>query len=648
MFRSKYKKLLLFCVIFTAISVLAGSGVVSGNNEASARDNSIPAEHIKIDQFQAPSSGRFLSAATAPTEHLSVPAGEQSFTFKTQTYTPELDMNALGVKLTGSDLVVDANGNGSIEIVAHINGRKQDVSRQLPPLNDDLKEPLAAGVFVTKPVIVEDVVDFSLELTLNRLTDGTSPTIDDVEIIYLDSSRGTPRSAATVSTSAGKKTDEPNIITRKEWGADEKYRRDADGDVIWPIKYKDPEVFIIHHTAGTDGGDDPAATVRAVYYWHAMVLGWGDIGYNYLIDPAGNIYKGRKGKDGAIGGHTFNDSDNINYNDGSIGIALLGCYEETQGACYTQYEMTPEMKAALAKLIGYKAAEEKIKPKSKTTLKGATAKRVSGHRDLDYTYCPGSDLYELLKTIRKKSQEQYEIFSLKPWEAQFDDVAVTLPESEEALDTATLEAGIPYQVTMQYTNTGKNTWRQNKLKLKVYNGTGKAPTSLAHNSWSDGYGKIQMNEESVAPGQTASFTFLIKSPTEAKVRNIVTKLFHGKTKVKSSNATSTFTFLQKYAGELTAHTFPVAMFAGSEQTASFTFTNVGEMPWKKKAAVTINGEKVGKLGSVVLTGQSATVDVTFTAPSPKKSGKVKTFVVQLEQNGMRIAGTRTVFVARID
>ena len=58
---------------------------------------------------------------------------------------------------------------------------------------------------------------------------------------------------------------------------------------IWPIQQAPIEKFIIHHTAGSDGGDDPAATIRGIYYWHAVVLGWGDMGYNFLIDGQGNF-----------------------------------------------------------------------------------------------------------------------------------------------------------------------------------------------------------------------------------------------------------------------------------------------------------------------------------------------------------------------
>lgn len=51
------------------------------------------------------------------------------------------------------------------------------------------------------------------------------------------------------------------------------------------------------HTAtesGTEAGEtDPAAIVRAIYRYHAVDLGFGDIGYQLLVDQHGCVYEGR-------------------------------------------------------------------------------------------------------------------------------------------------------------------------------------------------------------------------------------------------------------------------------------------------------------------------------------------------------------------
>ena len=65
--------------------------------------------------------------------------------------------------------------------------------------------------------------------------------------------------------------------------------------------------------------------VRAIYEFHAVERGWGDIGYHLLIDEAGTVYEGRAGTadvlDGGpavVGGHVYG------HNGGTLGIALLG------------------------------------------------------------------------------------------------------------------------------------------------------------------------------------------------------------------------------------------------------------------------------------------------------------------------------------
>ena len=110
------------------------------------------------------------------------------------------------------------------------------------------------------------------------------------------------------------------IVPRAGWGADEKLRFDKDNKEIWPPDYRAIKKVIVHHTVTRDPETDPRATLRAIYQYHAVSRGWGDIGYNFLIDQQGTIYEGRFGGDRVVGGHA------LQYNWGSIGIAILGDY----------------------------------------------------------------------------------------------------------------------------------------------------------------------------------------------------------------------------------------------------------------------------------------------------------------------------------
>ena len=90
----------------------------------------------------------------------------------------------------------------------------------------------------------------------------------------------------------------------------------------WDPEYVPVKKIIVHHTVTSNSDPDPAATVRSIYYYHAVSLGWGDIGYNFLIDRQGRIYEGRYGGNAVVGGHA------LTWNYGSVGIAALGNYEE--------------------------------------------------------------------------------------------------------------------------------------------------------------------------------------------------------------------------------------------------------------------------------------------------------------------------------
>ena len=85
----------------------------------------------------------------------------------------------------------------------------------------------------------------------------------------------------------------PEVTPRVDWGADESLRYDSTGREIWPPSFHPIQKVIVHHTATYNDDPDPTRTVRAIYRYHAVDRGWGDIGYNFLIDGAGTVYEGR-------------------------------------------------------------------------------------------------------------------------------------------------------------------------------------------------------------------------------------------------------------------------------------------------------------------------------------------------------------------
>jgi hypothetical protein len=216
--------------------------------------------------------------------------------------------------------------------------------------------------------------------------------------------KSTKVSSTTTTTGKAKpKAEEPPVITRAQWGADESIRKNNQ-------KYAPITKLFVHHTVTSpDGPDpDPAATVRAIYAYHVQGNGWDDIGYNFLIDAQGRVYEGRWARNYAPGeiptGEDLNDNGVVgahvlNHNVGSAGIAMLGDFDNYQPSAAAQ--------AALVKLLAWKADRHGIDVMGSdpfTTTDGVVEyfPNLAGHRDAGQTECPGDRLYPLLPGIREK------------------------------------------------------------------------------------------------------------------------------------------------------------------------------------------------------------------------------------------------------
>ena len=195
------------------------------------------------------------------------------------------------------------------------------------------------------------------------------------------------------------------ILARADWGADESLMQ-------WTPQYQKPHTkAVIHHTVTDDGGTNVAATIRGIYYYHAVTRGWGDIGYNYLVDKFGNIWTGRQGGDHVTGGHAYG------WNNGAFGVAAIGDYSVNAP--------TGQLQGALANVIALKFAQYGIQPFGNDFFVhqeqkadgswidvGGNPPNMQGHRDANYvvgqtggqTACPGGALYNMLAGLRTMAQ----------------------------------------------------------------------------------------------------------------------------------------------------------------------------------------------------------------------------------------------------
>jgi len=238
-----------------------------------------------------------------------------------------------------------------------------------------------------------------------------------------------------------------SCMSRAEWGADES-KRFVDGVESWPTTFFPVQSLIVHHTVTINDDADPAATIRAIYEHHAIGNGWGDIGYNYLIDESGVVYEGRwsgtesvpcsAGGDGFDFGH--NDDNELvtgghtgYHNQGNAGVAVLGNFaspaEYPVDPGWVQVDPKPAAVAALTEVLAELVMRHRLDPAGMVDYANPMCAlpsdewewdcddlglpyfpgngdpfrfkdTISGHRDWRATACPGASLYALLGSIR--------------------------------------------------------------------------------------------------------------------------------------------------------------------------------------------------------------------------------------------------------
>ena len=173
----------------------------------------------------------------------------------------------------------------------------------------------------------------------------------------------------------------PPLITRAEWGA-----RPFIGT---PVNLARPtyDYMTWHHAAGysAENEEEGKAQMRAMQDLHQNIRGWSDIGYQFGIDRAGNLYQGRPFMDNstslsqvprlAQGAHVGGA------NTGNIGVVIMGCYHPPEGS-HCEQEITPEAFATYINLFAFLSERYGVEPRF-----------IRGHRDFSQTACPGDNNY---------------------------------------------------------------------------------------------------------------------------------------------------------------------------------------------------------------------------------------------------------------
>jgi hypothetical protein len=221
------------------------------------------------------------------------------------------------------------------------------------------------------------------EVTLDLLTPGASAA-DQV----LDGPEITDTANAAASM--------PPVHSRAQWGADESIR-------TWDPQYASTiKAATLHHTGGSNGyaPEDVPGILRSIYTYHAVNLGWGDIGYNVIVDRFGRLWEGRYGglASTVVGAHAGG------FNTYTFGVSMLGNHDLVAPSSATI--------SSVADIIAWKLALYGVDPKGTVDLTSggtdlypagtvASLPTIFAHRDSKKTACPGKYGYAQMGNIRE-------------------------------------------------------------------------------------------------------------------------------------------------------------------------------------------------------------------------------------------------------
>lgn len=472
--------------------------------------------------------------------------------------------NALGMKIS-EDTPVDTRIDIFIRAGDKENwGEWIEIERDVDGFFSEQREVFA------KLIPVSSAHDFQFKVHLHTENPAVTPTLHSLEIVYINS-KGYWTTALPVRVSFLQRVfaaDPLGIISRKAWGANEKLRvltedrpepqlakitqdvieqfasenpivkrvkKNEDGEILtWPLEYTATvDKIIIHHTAKQIPKTDQDAVnyMRAVYAYHTISRGWGDIGYNYVIDPFGRIYEGRAGGDKVVGAHAGL------YNRGAVGIALMGDFDQEQ--------VSPAQLRSLIQLVNALSKKYGIDPTDSSMFRGQLLPNVSGHKDVGSTSCPGGDLYSLLPSLRKDAANSADVVidlmletpafieeadKLPPPVVVETEPSVVVstpvvptPSPEVAVKSADVGAAIAYgsplqidakagdstDVTVRIENKGTVTWNSNTYLESIL----RYPSLVIGTEH-----KITMQEAQVLPGGTGTFIIPIQVLMTARER----------------------------------------------------------------------------------------------------------------------------------
>lgn len=479
-----------------------------------------------------------------------------------------------------------------------------------------------------------------------------SPQIQNIKIEFLDNKVKNPVVKKQNLAALAFNDNSLKIISREEWGANETFGYKSyfenkqlpqtpisngksnlppseavviktvskdplnDEDYLWPLEYPDRvKKIFIHHTATNTDLDNPVTAIRNIYHYHSVSRAWGDIGYNYIIDSYGNIYEGRKGGASVVAGHANG------YNRGSVGIALLGDFENSQP--------TYEMMASLIKLTKNLTDTYNIDPEGASIFNETVMPNIAGHYEVSATRCPGSNISAMLPAVRKITakigkQIAQSSFTNNTFSGAYN---YSLAQEYEPLY---LESDVEKILEFKFKNTGSKPWGAETFLVVNQNAATEGSVYFPEK-----FTFSKQKELTVNPGEIGTFALKIKSGLKPDLLAFdLTLVFDGK--YKSDNYFTLPVYVNAPKMEFTQQSYSYLESSYKEGdliNLEYKVTNTGAQSWSNSGANAVKltfANPLFKESSLVTEGKTleAYPQEGFIAP-----GSTATFKFSLKASG---------------
>lgn len=207
----------------------------------------------------------------------------------------------------------------------------------------------------------------------------------------------------------------PKVMSRSEWG--------VGASTIWPASNAKLTGAVIHHTAGVNNysAAESPGIVRGIWNYHTYGRGWGDIGYNFLVDKYGNIFEGRTGSLASpdtqmpIGAHAAPG------NTGSVGVSVMGNY--------TSKNIEPAALNGVVNVLAWQFGRAGVDPHGTFSYYDRgwrSIAAINGHKDISNTACPAR-IYPELGKIRTMTKDRITAAATTPGQPGSPPPVATVP-----------------------------------------------------------------------------------------------------------------------------------------------------------------------------------------------------------------------------